>query len=230
MHVRVTDDAASDELAEWDEFVDAVASSDVTQLSRWSAVRAEAGFKALHLFACRSGGLVGGAQVLVRPLPVLGSIGYISAGPVIADELDDRAEVVSALAATMEKLLHTRMRVLFVQPPPGADDVSSALLERGFRLSRAGIAPSASVRVDLTVDETQLEAGLDSLLRRWTKRWPHRGVTVRLGEATDLPVLADLLAKSAAHQGYEPLSVDYLKVLYESLAPAGNAALLVGAS
>jgi hypothetical protein len=228
VRVRVSSEAATDELAQWDEFVRRVASSDVAQLSGWRAVRAEAGFGALHVFAHRSESLVGGAQVFVRRIPLVGSIGYVSSGPVVADGLEDRAEVVGALVTAMTELLRNGIRVLFVQPPAGADDVSRALTGRGFRFSQAGIAPAASVRLDLSADEEQLLAGLETRLRRWTRRWHDRGVAVRLGDSSDLPLLADLMAKSAAYQGYEPLSLDYLELLYGSLAPTGNAVLFVG--
>ena len=226
--VRVASEVGIDELAEWDEFVSSVALSDVAQLSAWGAVRAKAGFDALHVFAHRSETLVGGAQVIVRRIPLLGSIGYVSAGPVVAEGLEDRGEVVGALATAMTELLRKGIRVLFVQPPAGADDVSRALTERGFRFSQAGIAPAASVRLDLSADEEQLQSGLDTRLRKWSRRWHHRGVTVRLGDSSNLPLLADLIAKSAVHQQYEPLSLDYLEVLYGSLERTGNAVLFVG--
>jgi hypothetical protein len=41
-------------------------------------------------------------------------------------------------------------------------------------------------------------------------------------------LLADLVEKSAAFQGYEPLSLDYLRLLYGSLARTENAVLFVG--
>jgi hypothetical protein len=226
--MRVTARAGREELADWDRLVDGVAMSDVTQLSAWSQVRAGAGFAPRHVFVRRAGALVGGAQVLVRRVPGIGSLGYLPAGPVVADGLEDRAGVVASLGSALTRMVGTGTGALFVQPPAGADDVSAELARRGFRPSRAGIAPAASLRIDLGVDEEQLRDRLGKRLRSWTRRWPERGVVVRVGGDADLRLLAHLLARSAAFQGYEPLSIDYLRLLYGSLAPTGNAVLFVG--
>jgi hypothetical protein len=226
--VRITSRAGRDELGEWDRFVDGVALSDITQLSGWSEVRADAGFVARHVFVHRSQELVGGVQVLTRRIPVVGSLGYVSAGPIVADGLDDRAEVVSVLVSAMKRLLSEEIRVLFVQPPAGGDDVSAALAARGFRSSQAGIAPGATLRIDLSRNDQELKARLNKRLRAWTDRWHDKGVVVRVGGDADLPLLADLVARSAAFQGYEPLSLDYLRLLYGSLARTGHAVLFVG--
>jgi hypothetical protein len=226
--MQVTRRARRDALDEWDRFVDGISLSDVTQLSGWSTIRADAGYSPQHVFIRRFGHLVAGAQILVRHVPILGSLGYLSAGPVIADDVDDRAGVVAAVGIAMRQVLSAGLRVLFVQPPAGAEDVAAELARCGFRASRAGIAPAASLRIDLSVDEEVLRERLGKRLRGWTRRWPEKGVAVRLGGEADLPLLAELVAKSAAFQGYEPLSLDYLSLLYNSLARTGNAAIFVG--
>ena len=226
--VRVTTRAGRDELTDWDRFVDRVAFSDVAQLSAWSEVRAAAGFTPLHVFVHDAEELVGGVQVLIRRVPVVGSLGYVSAGPVVADGLDDRATLVSLLSSEMSQLLRRRIRLLFVQPPANADDVSADLIERGFRHTQAGIAPAATLRIDLKADERELKERLTKNLRGWTNRWADKGVVVRVGGEGDLPLLANLVARSAAFQGYEPFSLDYMKLLYGALARTGNAVLFVG--
>lgn len=226
--VRVTAQPSSDEVAAWDRFVDSVPFADVTQLSAWSKVRSGAGFSPYYVFIERDGRLVGGAQILRRSFPLVGSLGYLSAGPVIADGIDGRAEIVEALASTLREILGHKNRVLFVQPPVGANDLSAELRRRGFRLSQAGIAPGASLRIDLSADEDAIRARLSKRLRYWTRQWPKRGVSVRVGGESDLPLLADFLARSAAFQGYRPLSLDYLQQLYGSLEANRNAVLFVG--
>ncbi|HSJ74523.1 MAG TPA: GNAT family N-acetyltransferase [Miltoncostaeaceae bacterium] len=226
--VRVTRRAGPGELAEWDRFVEAVPLSDVTQLSGWSVVRAEVGFAPLHVFVHRSGDPVGGAQILARRIPAVGSLGYLSGGPLVAGDIDDRAGVVRSLGSAMLALLGSQLRALFVQPPAGADDVSVELARRGFRPSHAGIAPAASLRIDLGADVEELRARLNKRLRAWTRRWPDKGVHVRVGGDDDLPLLAQLVARSAEFQRYEPLSLEYLRLMYRSLAPTGRAVLFVG--
>ncbi|MGH3478920.1 MAG: hypothetical protein ACRDSG_14160 [Pseudonocardiaceae bacterium] len=58
---------------------------------------------------------------------------------------------------------------MFVQSPDQADDISDHLLRLGSRLSVAGIAPAASIRIDLTRDVEDLRDGLTSA--RCTENW-----------------------------------------------------------
>jgi lipid II:glycine glycyltransferase (peptidoglycan interpeptide bridge formation enzyme) len=200
--------------------------SDVTQLSGWAAVRRTVGYEPLYVFAWQSDVLVGGAQVLVRRVPLLGRIGYVSYGPIVA-AAGSRAAVVAALADALEGLARTRLRALFVQPVEG-DDISAALLARGFRDSMAGVAPAATVRIDLSATEEQLRAGLSKRIRRWTGKWARSGVTVRRGGVADLEILADLLRRTAEHQGFSELSPDYVRTLFHQFAEHGHVDIFVG--
>jgi hypothetical protein len=171
---------------------------------------------------------VGGAQILVRRVPVLGAFGYLPYGPLVAPEAAERGEVGRALADALATLCRRRLRILFVQPPEGAEDMSRGLLERGFRPSSAGIAPAGSIRIDLTEELSAIRSRFGRRLRSWPNRWPARGVTVRAGDEHDIPLLAELMETSAHHQGYTPLPLDYIVTLYRDLAATGHAALFVG--
>ncbi|WP_170981138.1 GNAT family N-acetyltransferase [Mycolicibacterium sp. CR10] len=215
------------ELKAWDELVRSVSGSDVAQLSAWADVRRSAGFEPLYLFAHFGGELVGGASVLQRRVPVVGSVGYLPYGPVIPLG-PEREFVCRAMAYALRELARGTTRVLFVQPALDRDDCSAELRRLGFRPSQAGIAPVASLRLDLARDEVELRAGLRRRLRKWTKAWPKRGVTVRRGTPDDIGLLARLHAASARHQGFEPLSLDYLQTLYGRLAVDGHVELFIG--
>lgn len=227
--VRIVGVLSGEQSRCWDQLVESVEQVDVAQLHAWSRVRASAGFSTMYVLVRSDGVILAGAQVLTRRFPLVGSIGYLSYGPIIAASVNDRAAACTAVCAGLRDLMREgRIRLLFVQPPDGADDVSAELLRLGFRRSDAGIAPTASLRVDLTKSVEELRAGLSKRMRTWTSAWPKRGVSVRLGTEADLPLFADLLAQSAQHQGYVPMSIDYLRTQYGALAPTGNAVLFVG--
>ena len=65
----------------WDELVERTPSTDVTQLTAWARVRRQVGFVPLYLFAESGDRLLGGGQILVRTLPVIGRIGYLVVRP-----------------------------------------------------------------------------------------------------------------------------------------------------
>jgi lipid II:glycine glycyltransferase (peptidoglycan interpeptide bridge formation enzyme) len=239
--VVVTERPSPAALAAWVRLVAETPGSDVAQLPGWATLRGTVGFSARYVFVYAreaghgydfendrdgfdpdvDGELVGGAQVLERPLPALGRVGYIPYGPLISGSLSGRpavrAAVVEALAGALSGLGRSRVRMLFVQPPPGAESISGALLERGFRTSDAGITPTHSLRLDLSLDRAALRARLSKRLRTWTNRWESRGVRVRTATEADLPTLARLIAQSGEHQGFAAADVGYLRTLLTDL-------------
>ena len=226
--VVVSDDPGAEALAQWDALVAASPRADVSQLSAWAQLRAMVGYQPLYVLVWRGRELVAGAQILQRRFPVLGPVGYLPYGPLIVPRIEGREQLCGKLAGALAELASRRVRMLFVQPPEGAEDVSLELLGRGFRPSCAEVAPSGSLRIDLTVEEAVLRHGLTRRLRTWTNQWPTRGVTVRRGTDQDLGLLIDFMGQSADHHGYEPLSEDYLRALYRLLAPAGHVVLFIG--
>jgi lipid II:glycine glycyltransferase (peptidoglycan interpeptide bridge formation enzyme) len=226
--VVAREDPGPEALQAWDLLVDRTPGTDVTQLSTWAGLRGRVGFSPLYLLAYRRGLLVGGAQILTRRVPVLGGVGYLPYGPLVAPGDRDVDTVGRALVDALATLGRSRLRVLFIQPPERAQNITSRLLDRGFRPSSAGIAPQGSIRIDLTADLAEIRSRFGKRLKSWTNRWESRGVTVRAGDERDIPLLAELMASSAQHQGYTPLPVDYMTALYRELAATGHAVLFVG--
>jgi Acetyltransferase (GNAT) domain len=216
-------------LRTWDSLVQRTPGTDVTQLSAWARVRTMAGFSPLYLMAQERGLLVGVALILTRPLPMVGTLGYVPYGPVIDPGVVDPQPVRRALAAALRQLPHShRVRMLFVQPPEGAESLSEELMGRGFRLSSAEITLRGSIRVDLTQDLADIRSRFGRTLRSWPNRWESRGVTVTLGLESDIPLLIRLMAYTADRHGFTPLPPDYIVHLYRELAAGENVALFIG--
>jgi lipid II:glycine glycyltransferase (peptidoglycan interpeptide bridge formation enzyme) len=226
--VVVRDDPGIEARHAWDLLVDRTPGTDVTQFSVWAKIRGRAGFSPLYVLAYRAGQLVGGAQILTRRVPVLGPVGYLPYGPLVSPNTLGSDDIRRALVDALVALGRHRLRILFIQPPEGAQDTSDELLRRRFRPSSAGIAPQGSIRIDLTADLAEIRSRFGKRLKSWTNRWESRGVTVRAGDERDMPLLAELMASSAHHQGYTPLPLDYMTALYRELAATGHAVLYVG--
>jgi len=226
LRVTVTSDPGTDRLAGWDRLV--AGNSDVAQLSAWARIRRLADYEPLYLLATSADEVLGGASVLRRRVRGLGLVGYLVYGPVLSDELiAGRAAVRQRLVDTLSTVARSHA-ALFVQPPDGADDITVELLRRGFRFSQTGIAPAATMRVDLTQSEDALRANLSRRLRTWTRQWPPRGVKVRLGDQRDIPIMARLAASTASYQGFTPFPENYLETTYAELDVGGHVVLLLG--
>ena len=233
VQVVAREEPGPEALHAWDLLVDRTSGTDVTQFSVWGELRSRVGFTPLYLLAYQAGELVGGAQILTRRFPVLGSVGYLPYGPLVspdavAQDAGAADDIRQALVDALVVLSRRRLRILFIQPPEGAEATSNELLRRGFRPSSAGIAPQGSIRIDLTEDIAVIRSRFGKRLKSWTNRWESRGVTVRPGTEADVALLAQLMASSAQHQGYTPLPLDYMTALYRELAATGHVVMFVG--
>jgi lipid II:glycine glycyltransferase (peptidoglycan interpeptide bridge formation enzyme) len=214
-------------LAAWNGVVLGTPGTDVTQLSAWAAIRSMAGYEPRYLFAFQGGVLVGGALVLRRRLAGVLSIGYLPYGPVIGSSAASRSVVVAAVVDELVGFARSQ-RLMFVQPPEHAQDVSDALLARGFRPSKAGIAPAGSYRLDLTPPLEEIRAGFSKRLKSWTNRWAAKGVRVRRGDESDLALLVALMGRTGARQGFAPPPLEYVRRMYRELDALGQVAVFVG--
>jgi len=218
---------SADALIQWDRLVDRTPGTDVTQLSAWASIRAEAGYRPLYLLAYRGKTVVGGALLLQRRLMGVLDICYLPYGPIVDAADDSPGSVTRALVDEIVKIARTRVAT-FVQPPEGGDETSRALLALGFRPSRAGIAPAGSYRLDLTPPLEEIRAGFSKRLKSWTNRWESKGVTVQEGDERDLPLLIELMAHTAVRQGFQPPTLSYVRTLYRTLAENDHSTVFVG--
>ena len=136
VQVVAREEPGPEALHAWDLLVDRTSGTDVTQFSVWGELRSRVGFTPIYLLAYQAGELVGGAQILTRRFPVLGSVGYLPYGPLVspdavAQDAGAADDIVQALIDALVVLSRRRLRILFIQPPEGAEATSNELLRRG---------------------------------------------------------------------------------------------------
>ena len=158
------DDAPSH--PEWDAWVAAAPGGHHLQSSGWGYVKAGAGWQASRLLLRRSGELVGGCQLLTRGIPVLGGMGYVPRGPVLASRDTDLVDAL--LDALRNHARRHRLAVVKIQPPVDRPDLPALLESRGLIASELHTAPAASVVVDVGPDrdEDAIFRGLRATTRR----------------------------------------------------------------
>jgi len=164
---------------------------------------------------------------LTRHLPVLGRIGYVPRGPVLAARDADLADAI--LAALRDQARRQRIALVKIQPPVDRDDLPALLELRGLTPSKLQTAPAASVVVDVGPerDEDDIFRAMRATTRRRVRQARKLGVTVRAGGAEDLPVLQAILEATARRQRFAPYPPDYYQRLWDIFGASGHVRLLI---
>jgi lipid II:glycine glycyltransferase (peptidoglycan interpeptide bridge formation enzyme) len=203
----------------WDAFLASNPSSNHLQTSLWGRVKAPLGWRATRLVATRDGETVAGAQLLTKRLPLLGSIGYVPRGPVLADG-------DSALAQMLMNQLHIvarsqRVLLLVVQPPGGGESLAGSLGGSGALPGRLEVAPTATLLIDLSADLDKILGRMRPETRRTVRRLSERSVQVRDGTEEDIDTFHRLLEGSSRRQRFTPAPREYLRHMWRTLHPHG---------
>ncbi len=203
----------------WDEFLASIPGNHHAQTSRWGQLKTSDNGKVVRLMARQDGDIVGGAQVMLRHVPVLGDVGYVPRGPVTAEP---DPSIVELLLQALRKLAHQLgLRYLLMQPPEGENVVEEGLPEFGFNPSSFAPQPTATVKVDLRCDCDALFSQMKKRTRRQIRRGLSAGLTGREGNEEDLPTFHHLLSTTARRQGFTPMTLGYLEAMWRLLAPLG---------
>jgi lipid II:glycine glycyltransferase (peptidoglycan interpeptide bridge formation enzyme) len=174
----------------------------------------------------RSGaGIVGGAQILIKRFGPFGGIGYVPRGPLLASE--DRRHAAGTLDEIERAARAQRVRHLIVQPPESGDWITAELAARGYMPDAPEVAPTASVRLDLSLSLDQLMARMSSSRRGEIRKGQRRGLEIRFGDGGDLDAFHTLHQATAERQGFKSVSRRYLQLHWDALHPHGFALLVL---
>lgn len=208
---------------DWDEFVVA-SGGPLAQTWAWGEIKRESGWSPVRVAVSDSGRIVGGAQILVRQVSALGSIGYLDGGPLA---LDATSTVVAATLDAIESACRAHhVRALSVDPPED-ESVDRAFLESaGYFLSQIKTSLGATVRVPLG-DEDDMLSAMKSKTRYNIRKGLRSGVAIRRGDASDLGIFHRLLESTAERNGFIAPSSSYLEAMWSQLAPLGRLAMFL---
>lgn len=170
---------------EWDHFLETLPDNLYHQSSLWAQAQASLGWKHLRLVVREHGKIVGGVQMLLRSLPLLGSVGYVARGPVSASHDPALQEFILEQmdrAAWAERILFLK-----IQPACGGEDWAQRLLNQGAQPSEIRVTPLSTLLVDLRQEPEAILENLHYKTRYNIRRAERKGLTVRQGTEADLP-------------------------------------------
>lgn len=220
--MRISDGADD---PDWDDFLEQVPIGHHAQTSAWGRARAFIGWRPVRMVVSEDGRVVAGAQMVIRPMPVGGNIGFVCRGPVVGQDRPDLARLVFDEMMAMGKARN--VQYLVVQPPRGGDWMCPRLTALGFRYGAFDIDITATVLIDTTPDLDDLFAGMSRKCREHVKLAERRGVTVRRGSEADLPIFNHLKDIQSTRLGYARREDDYYSELWRALAPRGHIELFI---
>ena len=207
----------------WDRFVKDHPAGEHVQSSAWTRLKATEGWRAIRIEAADGDDLIGGAQVLIRDIPVLGSFAYVPKGPLSAD-LDTARSII----AEIEGLTNDhRIRHLTIQPPRGGEEVEAVLQRRAFSKAPIEVAPASTLILDLGASEDELMAAMSRTTRYNVRLGMRRGLTTRLGTRADIPEFREMLVATAQRQRFTPHSTGYLEAMWDVFEAEADIALLL---
>lgn len=213
--------AGIEEDLEWDNFVERQPAGHYTQTSLWGKAKSTQGWNAKRLLLYNDCGLSAGAQLLVKKYPLLGSVGYISKGPLVCEQ---NIEIYESLVRWI--ILYCKQEKIFylaVQPPDDGFDHIQVLEKFGFHPGTQGdIEKAATIEIDLTVDLALVLQQIKPRKRQNFRQAEKRGISYRLGDYDDLEVFVELFQENASRNSFQPESIDFIKEMWNSFYPHGN--------
>jgi lipid II:glycine glycyltransferase (peptidoglycan interpeptide bridge formation enzyme) len=209
----------------WDRFLAQTPSGHHVQTSLWAQVKAVMGWRPARLVISRDGEIVAGAQILMRPIPILGAVGYVSKGPLLASP--DPALTTLVVTQLQRLAKARRIQHLSVQPPGEDNRVVQELVDKGFQPSSTNVAPRATSLLDLSKDLETIMADMNRGTRYNIRLSGRKGITVREGSRHDLDSYYQMLAETGKRQNFTPYPKRYFTAMWRHLYPRGYLKLFI---
>lgn len=214
---------------EWDEFVTAHPNGHVLQTSAWADLKIEFGWRAARVVARKDGKIMGGAQVLFRPMPLdMGALAYIPKGPLTDWDNSELTDYVFQICHDIAR----RGNAWLLKAEPDLPDTPAAAAQleaRGFVPSQHSIQPRRSLALDLTRSEDELLAAMKQKTRYNVRLAAKKGVTVRTANpdeaSEELARFNQLMRLTAQRSAFGVHDPRYYTTAYRLFQPKGQVEL-----
>jgi peptidoglycan pentaglycine glycine transferase (the first glycine) len=217
----------SDEIKapDWDAFLTSVPGGHHVQTSLWGQVKSILGWRTIRIVATHQGKIMAGAQLLMRPMPFIGTAAYLTKGPVCALEDIGLAELIIAEICQVSRA--RRVQLLAIQPPDNGKAMVKLLSSRGFHLSSLELAPTATILIDLTPDLKDILAQMKRQTRQNIRRGEKQGISVHEGTQGDLHDFYEMYEATSQRQDFPVYPEEYYARMWQVFEPYGYIKLLL---
>jgi lipid II:glycine glycyltransferase (peptidoglycan interpeptide bridge formation enzyme) len=205
----------------WDAFAQAHPDGTLLQSSAWGTLKSGFGWRVRRLAVIGPGGMLAGAQALVRRRFGLAGV-YVPRGPLFSGDQQADAALIAALDRVARR---ARAVVLRCEPPllendARADALHSFLLLQGFHTVEPA-QPHSSVHLDLEPPPERLLTAVRKGHRADIRRAAREGVAVRRGGPDDLDTFYRILQETSGRAGFGIHARAYYTAALRALGAAG---------
>lgn len=204
---------------EWDSFVEQTAGGHHVQTALWGHLKTSIGWQVARILVWENELLLGGAQILIRRLPLGFKLAYVSKGPLFCQLTPPLMQLT--LKALQDVMKRERIISLIVQPPDNDTLFTSELTRFGYSPSPISIGVDATVKVDLSLDTKELMGQMKSKTRYNVRLGGRKGVTVVEGTRDDLPEFYELMLSTGERQDFTPYPLAYFEKMWDLFEPRG---------
>lgn len=210
---------------EWDRFLASTPESHHVQTSLWAQVQASEGWRSVRIILRQSATVVAGAQLLMRRWPLIGAIGHITHGPIIAvDDEEIKARMIESLKRAVREY---RVQYLFVQPPHNATALARELYKHNFTSSYSSTVLGATLVINLYEGLDSIRAEMKSKTRYNARHGQRKGIVVREGGEEDLTIFCHLLEETGERQNFASSSQAYFRKMWRTFKSPNGIKLLL---
>ncbi len=214
---------------EWDQWVASHESNHFLQSSSWAELKARFGWQPIRIAVLDGSRIVAGGQILLRSLLAKAiTTAYLPKGPLV-DLSAQKAEVSDSLWTAIHGACRaSHALALKVEPDwPDSPTAESAMSRLGFTPSPHTVQPRRTVVINLELPEEGILGQMKPKTRYNIRLAERKGITVALGDASDLPTFYQLMCMTGRRDGFAIHSADYYDQAWQLFDCQEQAALLL---
>lgn len=207
----------------WDAFLQSTPLGQFQQSSMWAQVKQVEGWSPIRaiLHEDEDGEITGGFQILQKKTR-FGRIGYVSKGPILAQESDEGWHHILGLLTQTTR--QHGLRALVLQLPDFSHCPDTLYPQHRFLPNNHMGIVQTTLMVDTSKGFNVAQQRMSASVRKNVRQAQRRGLAIKVADHQDLGVFFELMRCTCVRQSASPnpASLEVLESYWNALYPSGN--------
>lgn len=206
--------------AQWDAFIKTQPHAHFLQLSGWGELKSAFGWQSAIVALTENSAIVGGAQLLFRPLPMrLGTLAYLPMGPYLRD-----TAYWPQLWQAIDQCARQHKAAFLKWEPGIRDDITPE--QWGFKASPQTIQPPNTVMIDISGDDEAIMQRMNQGTRRKIRQGAKKGVTYYEGTSADIDAFNGIMQTTGDRKAFGIHDAEYYAMMVALFVPEHGTLIL----